>query len=227
MRKIMHQKRYITLWPLFLGICLMLSSSCQRPVNEFQRDIFSFGTLINVHLYDIQKTEADQLFSQLEADFQRLHDAWSPWVPGSLSRVNQLIATGGWFTAGPSIYELIQASLPISENTQQLFNPAIGKLINLWQFHRHDDPDIQPPTADAINAFLKQAPSLRDLELNGLRMRSNNPAVSLNFGAFAKGFAIDKAIAFLKSRGVRHAIVNAGGDLKAIGSHGNRPSTLR
>jgi len=42
-------------------------------------------------------------------------------------------------------------------------------------------------------------------------------------GAMAKGVAVDRAIDYLKSLGINNAIVNAGGDLKAIGRHGERP----
>lgn len=53
-------------------------------------------------------------------------------------------------------------------------------------------------------------------------MFSNNKFVSLNFGAFAKGYGIDLEMQQLKSMGIKNAIINTGGDLKAIGSHGNR-----
>ncbi len=50
-----------------------------------------------------------------------------------------------------------------------------------------------------------------------------NPAVSYDLGAFAKGYALDRAIERLHELGINNAIVNAGGDLRAIGQHGERP----
>jgi len=47
--------------------------------------------------------------------------------------------------------------------------------------------------------------------------------VQLDVGAFAKGYAIDQAIALLQRHGINNAIVNAGGDLRAIGQRGQRP----
>ena len=38
----------------------------------------------------------------------------------------------------------------------------------------------------------------------------------------AKGMAVDRVISYLKQTGIHNAIVNAGGDLKAIGQHGSR-----
>ena len=42
-------------------------------------------------------------------------------------------------------------------------------------------------------------------------------------GAFAKGYAIDLAIAYLRSWGIENTGINAGGDLRVIGQHGDRP----
>ena len=56
------------------------------------------------------------------------------------------------------------------------------------------------------------------------QVRSRNPLVSLDFGGFAKGVALDMALQRLRSMGKQNAIINAGGcDLNVIGSHGDRP----
>jgi thiamine biosynthesis lipoprotein len=54
-------------------------------------------------------------------------------------------------------------------------------------------------------------------------MSSSNRAVQLDFGGIAKGYALDIACSTLRNMGVDNAIVNAGGDLRAFGSHGPRP----
>ena len=47
--------------------------------------------------------------------------------------------------------------------------------------------------------------------------------MQLDFGGIAKGYAVDLTIARLRELGINNAIVNAGGDLRAMGSHGDRP----
>ena len=51
---------------------------------------------------------------------------------------------------------------------------------------------------------------------------STNSAVSLNFGAFAKGYGIALEIKKLQALGIKNAVINAGGDLSVIGQHGDR-----
>ena len=54
-------------------------------------------------------------------------------------------------------------------------------------------------------------------------MSSENRYVQLDFGGIAKGYAVDLAIGRLRELGITNAIVNAGGDLRAMGHHGDRP----
>ena len=53
--------------------------------------------------------------------------------------------------------------------------------------------------------------------LPGHRVRFAKP-MRVNLGGIAKGYAVDRAIGELSSRGITHAIVNAGGDLRVLGS---------
>ena len=64
---------------------------------------------------------------------------------------------------------------------------------------------------------------LDDLTVDGELLRSRNPQLWLDFGGIAKGYAVDRAIERLRARGVQNAIVNAGGNLRAIGSKDGQP----
>jgi FAD:protein FMN transferase len=62
-----------------------------------------------------------------------------------------------------------------------------------------------------------------DLRWNGREIQGTNPAVQIDLGAYAKGYAVDRAIAHLRGVGITNALVNAGGNLRAIGRRGGRP----
>jgi FAD:protein FMN transferase len=209
---------------IFTGLLFfILLSGCEQKPEEFNHSILSFGTIIDVTIYGVDEKLAEKAFADLSADFEYFHSAWTPYEDSSLSRINILIPTGKKFSIGPSIIPLYKESLTIAQTTDHLFNPAIGKLIKLWQFHKHDDPGIQPPDKNLIKELVSSNPRLTDLHLNGIKMHSDNTDVQLNFGAFAKGYAIDSSILHLKKMGIENAIINTGGDLKAIGKHGERP----
>ena len=56
-----------------------------------------------------------------------------------------------------------------------------------------------------------------------MKISSNNPNLWLDFGGIAKGYAIDRAIKILSKHHINNAIINAGGDLRSIGSKGQTP----
>ncbi len=202
---------------------LILSASCVRD-EEQKAEFFVFGTIVEVKLWGVSKSDASLAFSELQQLFQGMHRDWHAWEPGQLTGINQDFANGRVANADEAIVEMVLRSQVIEEKSGGRFNPAIGGLINLWGFHTSDYPiEGPPPTQTQINALLDLGPSSRDIRINGLQMHSDNPAVQLDFGGIAKGYAVDLSINLLRKLGIHNAMVNAGGDLRAMGSHGNRP----
>ncbi len=202
---------------------LILSASCARD-EEQNAEFFVFGTIVEVKLWGVSESDASQAFSELQKMFQGMHRDWHAWEPGRLTDINQAFADGRAANADEAIVEMVLRSQIIEEKSGGRFNPAIGGLIRLWGFHTSDYPvEGPPPTQTQINAILDHGPSSRDIRINGLQMHSDNTAVQLDFGGIAKGYAVDLSIDLLRGMGIRNAIVNAGGDLRAMGSHGNRP----
>ena len=203
-------------------------SGCEQAERQYDYSIFAFGTLIDVTLYSADKDQADEAFALLQKDFDRYHQQWSPWTDGDLAQLNKkLSATVAGKTTAITVpahlIPIIKTSMQLSERSDNYYNPAIGKLINLWQFHRSQEADIQPPPHSLIQALVKQKPQMSDLSFDQQgRLINSNPAVSLNFGAFAKGYAIALEIEQLKKLGIHNAVINAGGDLSVIGKHQDR-----
>jgi len=191
--------------------------------HTFHHSIYSFGTLVDVSIYGVDEETAEQAFEQLEADFNYMHVTWQPWRRSALARDNQLLASQEWFSDAPSVRPLIILGKKLTTLSDGLFNPAIGKLIKLWGFTQGEHETGLPPNDADIQVLVKSQPSTNDIEIKGIRMRSRNPDVFLDLGGFAKGYGIHRTINALKAMGIKNAIINAGGDLQAIGTHGKRP----
>lgn len=206
---------------LFLFVIL---ASCTEPPRKYHQDFYVFGTLMGVTLWADSDEQSQKAFASLQASFQQMHSDWHAWNPGMLTGINAAFAAGEAAEASADIVEMVYRSQGIEEASGGRFNPAIGGLIRLWGFHTSEYPVLgPPPSAAEIEAFVRQRPSSRDIRLDGHVMQSGNPAVQLDFGGIAKGHAIDIACSLLRQQGIEDAIVNAGGDLRAIGSHADRP----
>ena len=217
--------RFGLIFRLMIGIALL--SACEQPAKQYNYSIFTFGTLVDITIYGVDKELAETAFQLLQKDFDRYHQQWSPWTQGDLAHLNRQLSETRTSDEGisvpPHLLPLITSSIALSEQSNNYFNPAIGNLINLWQFHRYQEKDIKPPGDELIRALVEKNPRMSDLSFDRQgRIINKNPAVSLNFGAFAKGYAIALEIEQLKKLGVQNAIINAGGDLSVIGKHGDR-----
>jgi len=203
-------------------VCLL--AACNRAGDPVYRDqFFAFGTLIDLSLHGVDTPRAEQASRALEQAFTQMHSDWHAWQPGALQQANAGLAAHGQASVDPAMAALIQEANRLSTLSNGLFNPVIGRLVALWGFHNDEPPQGPPPAADRIRQLVEQAPASTDVRVDDGQIRSRNPAVRYDLGAFAKGHAIDRGIEQLEELGILNAIINAGGDLRAIGRHGNRP----
>ncbi|MFV1997613.1 MAG: FAD:protein FMN transferase [Acidiferrobacterales bacterium] len=209
-----------------LGALLLLSLMSIAYSNDesvFKTQLSVFGTRVDILIWGVEPALAKQAEDIIAADFKRIHHDWNAWKPGTLVRLNQALAARESLSVDNSLLALIRESKRLYRSSNGLFNPAIGRLIALWGFQRDIPPRGPPPDGRAIAELISKHPTMEDIIIRGNRISSRNPAVQLDFGGIAKGYAVDLAIQRLRELGIRNAIVNAGGDLRAIGSRGPRP----
>lgn len=208
---------------IVLLLCFFLSA-CDNSPGARHAKFYAFGTEINVSLYGVEEQTAIHSVDSLQQSFDRSNDLWHAWQPSTLTKINTAIAEGEAIHVGDEVADVIILAQSLAEQSQQLFNPAAGQLFELWGFHQVDwFTSRPPPERKLIQAWLEHSPSMADIEINDGLLTSLKPNVKLGFGGFAKGFAVDAAISQLQQQGISNAMVNIGGDLRAIGQHGERP----
>jgi thiamine biosynthesis lipoprotein len=206
-----------SLWLLLLAVL----AACSPPP-LVQQQAYVFGTLVEVSVYGAPETQARQATAAVLARFDKLHRQLHAWQPSELSRLNAALARGERAQVSPELAAMLRDAQTLSNQSNDLFNPAIGGLIALWGFHT-DTPQARVPDAAAIARWVDAAPRMRDLHVEGNTVWSDNPAVQLDLGGYAKGLALDDAVAILKAHGIKNTLVNIGGNVIALGAHGNRP----
>ena len=231
--KIHTSKHFLTKRLIFCLIFItLLMPGCSQESNSPKvqhKQLFTFGTLIDISIVSHDKEATSQAIDMLSLEFDRLHTLWHPWKGTALTQTNQKLSSALPFKSAPSIIELIQQSQRLSELSDGLFNPAIGHLIKLWQFDQLDNEAHQfnLPSDQSIKALLHQKPGMADIQIlstpEGQVIQSTNPSVALDFGAFAKGAAIEAMMDKLKEQNIFNALINAGGDLKVLGLKGEKP----
>jgi FAD:protein FMN transferase len=218
-------KRGLPAFTLLVAVAsLALLAGCGRPEpgTETRHRFMAMGTLVDVTLFGTPPAAAEQAAREVEAMFHALHEAWNPWGEGELGRLNEALARGQPAAPGEDLWQLLEEAAALSEASTGLFDPTLGPLVLLWGFASEENRPSAPPSAEDIAARLSRRVALGTLLRPDGRV-AGPPGVQLDLGAFLKGVAVDRAIELLRAQGIEHAIVNAGGDLRAIGRRGERP----
>ena len=209
---------------IFLLLLLGFLSACSKePL--YQEQSFVFGTLVEVTVYGETGATAKQAVASVMQEFQRLHNLLHAWKPSALSSVNAAFAKGKTIAITAELQYILRDAAQLSAQSDGLFNPAIGGLVELWGFHA-DEFKPALPHEKQLAALVTKHPLMTDILLKSasdkITAHSRNLAVKLDLGGYAKGYALDRAATMLKHMGIQNALINIGGNVLAMGKHGSR-----
>lgn len=201
---------------LFLVLTLL---GCGRA-DPWRREAYVFGTRVELLLprsEGLDESSASAAMAEVLQEFERLHRAYHTWQPSELSRLNAAISTGQSATVSAELAALVSNAQAVAAASAHLFDPGVGKLIALWGFHSDELPSRLPDPAQ-VGALVATRPSISALKIEGSDISSTNRSVALDFGGYLKGVALDRAASQLRARGIRHALINIGGNVMALGN---------
>jgi thiamine biosynthesis lipoprotein len=128
-------------------------------------------------------------------------------------------------TVTPELFALLLECRKLYDQTEGAFDPASQALLELWRACRRAD---RIPTQTEIDAAL-QGSGFSHVQLLDAERSPGDPqprvafdvqGVGLNFGAIGKGYAIDRAAAVLRARGMDEFLIHGGrSSLYASGGH--------
>ncbi len=110
--------------------------------------------------------------------------------------------------------EVIEDAIKFSNLTDGAFDITCRPLINLWKKAKKEE---KVPTEMEIEEAISLVGYQRII-LEGNQIRLEKKGMQIDLGGIAKGYAVDKAIEALKKNSIKRALVNAGGDLYALGT---------
>ena len=139
----------------------------------------------------------------------------SQWEPSSLlSRFNRA-AADSWTILPPDFTTVIAGGLAVARATRGAFDPAIGRLVDLWGF---GPVAVDTVPDDAAVAACRRLSGWRRLAWAPAGRCLRQPGgLALDLSGVAKGHAVDAVADLLAGRGIRHCLVEIGGELVGRG----------
>ena len=195
----------------------------QAPFHLVERTHQTMGTEVRITAWTADESRAAGAVGEAFAEFDRLDGLLSVWKPESdVSRLNE--AAGDHAVAvGPEMREVLTVARQVSEWTGGAFDATFGALSGLWKFDNQDKDDTVPDR-DEVRRRLPLV-NYRDVDVDagagtGFLRRKG---MRVNLGGIGKGYAVDRAVAILRRRGVASFMIQAGGDMYVSGWRGDRP----
>lgn len=177
--------------------------------------MFMLGAVCSVQLFtDMPHAEADAVLQTCVRRLEELELHLSANAERStLIDINRAAGVSA-VSVPPDIYPVFERAAFFAEKTGGAFNPVIGSVVKLWNigFENAAKPDDA-----AITEALRNI-DYRNMELNGSRVFLKKAGMKLDLGAIAKGFAADELARIVKQAGIRHALIDIGGTISAVGT---------
>jgi thiamine biosynthesis lipoprotein len=183
------------------------------------REAAIMGTRCAVELWSTDRAAGNAAIDAVFEEFRRIDRLMSTYKPDSeISAVNARAAQSP-VKVSKEFYDLIAQSIEYSKLTRGAFDITYASVGYLYDYREHVHPD------DARIAAALPGINWRHIELLPARtaIRFRHPSVRIDLGGIGKGYAVDRGIAVLRSRGIDRAMVNAGGDTRIIGDRFGRP----
>nr|WP_269433368.1 FAD:protein FMN transferase [Sphingopyxis sp. HXXIV] len=144
----------------------------------------------------------------VQAAFDRVVGQMSQWEADSdLSRFNHARA-GEWQAIPAEFAAVVAAGLDIGHRSGGAFSLTLGELSEAWGFGAAGPVDVMPDTA-ATHSGLEFDPDARSIR--------RSDGARLDFSGIAKGYGVDLAAEWLLGEGVRHFLLEVGGELRGEG----------
>jgi len=185
----------------------------------YQREEAIMGTRVAVELWATDQRLAQRGIDAVMADMHRTDELMSTYKPQSqLSQVNAH-AFERPVQVDADIVDVVEQSLEYSRMSDGVFDITYASVGYLYDYRAHVHP------TDAEIAAALQSVDYRQLRVDraARTIRFLRPGMRIDLGGFAKGWAVDRGVEILRSLGIEHAMVNAGGDTRLLGDRRGKP----
>ncbi len=208
------------LLPVLGFISLLLLNGCRGagtpPGNRIFRETkLLMGTTVEITVRGEDKALAGQAVEQAFREIEKVDNLMSTFKADSeISLINRE-GDRRPIKVSRDTFRVIRESLRLSEQSAGAFDISVAPLITLWRTAKKNKQLPGPGKLKETLALVGYRNIVIDEEKRTVGFRKKG--MRINLGGIAKGYAVDRAVAKLRERGIKRAIVNAGGDLYLLG----------
>ena len=199
------------LYSLVLAI-LIISCKNENPTLVAFKNIKLSGSVFGTS-YSVIYNSEENYQNQFDSLFYVINKSMSTYQANSdISKINRNEA----FNIDAHFVHVFDASKEIYKQTQGVFDPTIGAVVNAWDF----GPEGKIASLDSLKIdSLMLSVGLDKVKRNNFKIEKQNPNTFIDFNAIAKGYGVDVIGLFLESKNISNYLVEIGGEIRARGKN--------
>jgi len=174
---------------------------------------FSFNALGGGCEIDVVGIERPDALIQLAvAEVRRIEAKFSRYIESSIvGRINSQ-AGASWVACDEETIGLLDYANTLYEHSNGLFDITSGVLRQVWDFGKN-----KIPTTEELKKILVMI-GWSKFERHGNQVRLKKAGMQIDLGGFGKEYAVDRVATIFLENGVTSALINFGGDVRALGT---------
>ncbi len=206
-------------WRLAFGVWSLafLPFASAEDSQRFAYGKAEMGVPFHITLYAEDEASAKAAADAAFARVAQLNAILSDYDPDSeLSRLSRTSGQGKAVPVSRDLWRVLERAQALAVRTDGAFDITCGPLVNVWRRARRK----RELPSEALLAEMRARVGHRHVRLDPAAQSVELlvPEMRLDCGAIAKGYAVDEALAVLKSRGITSALVAGSGDMAASGA---------
>jgi thiamine biosynthesis lipoprotein len=202
----------------FVVLLLLVAALLQGgELLRIEDSLDSMGTTYTVVAYAEDQQQLEDGVEAAFAEARRLESMLSNYrAQSEWSKVNREAARGA-VQVSPELFDLLAAYLDASRKSLGTFDISVGTLMRVWGFYKGSG---RLPSAGEVSGALEKVGYQNIvLDAQNRTVRFLKEGVEIDPGGIGKGYAVDQMTEKLKERGIRSALVSAGGSsIYALGA---------
>lgn len=201
--------KYFKFFVPLLVIFTLLTGCTSTASTPIAKTVTVFDTVVTIQIYDNDAENILNTCIQMCRDYEKL---LSRTIEGSEIYVLNH-AEGSPVQVSDETLELLNLALEYCKLSQGAFDITLGELSDLWNVK--ENPGIIPDTASIESALSHSG--YDKILISDHMVQLLDSELQVDLGGIAKGFIADKLKAYLQEKGVKHALINLGGNVLALG----------
>lgn len=189
-----------------------------RKMHKVSRTRLAMGTFVSMTLIHPSRDMAEEAMGQAFEEIDRLTRLMSRF--DETTAVAQLNNEGFLTDVPPEVAKVIARSLYYYRLSHRAFDISVKPVVDLFK-EKFALPKNTPPTESELARVLKLVGSDK-IEFNGQGISFKRPGMGITLDGIAKGYIVDMASKVLSRHKIKNHLINAGGDIKTMGSRQDR-----